>query len=199
MFLQKTAFSLVKSRLALKSHCCLVVHSFVQVSPCRKLPNTQENSCWAPLSAHIHRWHPFPDQERGIIGPASLLHSWHWVLFLSFLIPVSTQGLVWIFMRLFFSKRRKGQKAKMPGEQMLTCGEKEIFQEIQELGKLTTENTKLGEIQEQSHFHWNLFTKGLLWWFQKCDFVICAIISFQNRRYITVNLKYVTISAAKIQ
>ena len=42
---------------------------------------------------------------------------------------------------------------------MLTCGEKEIFQEIQELGKLNTENTKLGEIQEQSHFHWNLFTK----------------------------------------
>ena len=62
-------------------------------------------------------------------------------------------------MRLFFSKRRKGQKAKMPGEQMLTCGEKEIFQEIQELGKLNTENTKLGEIQEESHFHWNLFTK----------------------------------------
>ena len=41
---------------------------------------------------------------------------------------------------------------------MLTCGEKEIFQEIQELGKLSTENTKLGEIQQQSHFHWNLFT-----------------------------------------
>ena len=47
----------------------------------------------------------------------------------------------------------------MPGEQMLTCGEKEMFQETQELGKLTTENTKLGEIQEQSHFHWNPFTK----------------------------------------
>ena len=44
---------------------------------------------------------------------------------------------------------------------MLTCGEKEIFQEIQKLGKLsTTENTKLGEIQEQSHFHWNLSQKG---------------------------------------
>ena len=42
---------------------------------------------------------------------------------------------------------------------MLTCGEKEIFQEIQELGKLSTENKKMGEIQEQSHFHWNLFTK----------------------------------------
>ena len=80
---------------------------------------------------------------------------------------------------------------------MLTCGEKEIFQEIQKLGKLsTTENTKLGEIQEQSHFHWNLFTKRV---FVIAVVVICEIISFQNRRYITVNLKYVTISAAKIQ
>ena len=43
---------------------------------------------------------------------------------------------------------------------MLTCGEKEIFQEIQELGKLSTENKKLGEIQEQSHFHRNLSQKG---------------------------------------
>ena len=84
---------------------------------------------------------------------------------------------------------------------MLTCGEKEIFQEIQELGKLTTENTKLGEIQEQSHFHWNPFTKRVIViaMVPKCNFVICEIISFQNRRYITVNLKYVTISAAKIQ
>ena len=47
----------------------------------------------------------------------------------------------------------------MPGEQMLTCGEKEIFQEIQELGKLTTKNTKFGDPQEESNFHWNLFTK----------------------------------------
>ena len=79
---------------------------------------------------------------------------------------------------------------------MLTCGEKEIFQEIQELGKLSTENKKMGEIQEQSHFHWNLFTKRV---FVIAVVVICEIISFQSRQYITVNLKYVTISAAKIQ
>ena len=84
---------------------------------------------------------------------------------------------------------------------MLTCGEKEIFQEIQELGKLSIENTKLGEIQEQSHYNWNPFTKRVIVivMVPKCNFVICEIISFQNRQYITVNLKYVTISAAKIQ
>ena len=74
--LQKTAFSLVKSRLALGSPGC----SFVWLSPCRKLPNTQENGWWLAHSDHIHSWNPFLDQERGIIGPASLLHSWHWVL-----------------------------------------------------------------------------------------------------------------------
>ena len=72
--LQKIAFSLFKSRLALGSPGCSVGCS----SPCRKWPNTQENGYWLPPSDHIHSW---PDQERGIISQASLLHSWHWVLF----------------------------------------------------------------------------------------------------------------------
>ena len=84
---------------------------------------------------------------------------------------------------------------------MLTCGEKEIFQEIQELGKLSTENKNWGKYKN-NHTSIGIFSQkgsSLLRWFQKCDFVICEIISFQSRQYITVNLKYVTISAAKIQ
>ena len=41
VFLQKTASSLVKSRLALGSPSC----SFVRLSPCQKWPYIQENSC----------------------------------------------------------------------------------------------------------------------------------------------------------
>ena len=48
--LQKTAFWLVKSRLAQGSPGCL----FVRVSPCRKWPTTLENGCWLPPSYHIH-------------------------------------------------------------------------------------------------------------------------------------------------
>ena len=49
--LQKTAFWLVKSRLALGSPGCL----FVRVSPCRKWPNTLENGCWLPpIISSIH-------------------------------------------------------------------------------------------------------------------------------------------------
>ena len=76
--LQKTAFSLVKSWLALRSLDCL----FVCLSPCGKWPHTQENGCYCPpLITSI--WETLlqtrQDQER---GPASLLHSWHWVLFI---------------------------------------------------------------------------------------------------------------------
>ena len=58
--LQKTVFSLVKSRLALGSPS----FSFVWLSPYRKWPYTQENGCWLPHSDHIHRWYPFPDQTK---------------------------------------------------------------------------------------------------------------------------------------
>ena len=68
--------TLVKSRLALGSPGCSW--------PCRKWPNTQENGCCLPPSDHIQSKILFQtkqDQERGMNGPASLLHSWHWVLF----------------------------------------------------------------------------------------------------------------------
>ena len=38
------------------------------VSPCRKWPNTQENGCQLPHSAHIHRWYLFLDQPRPVMG-----------------------------------------------------------------------------------------------------------------------------------
>ena len=53
--LQKTAFSLVKSRLALGSPSCLVAIN---------LPIAQKNDCWLPPSYHIYRWNPFTDQTR---------------------------------------------------------------------------------------------------------------------------------------
>ena len=68
--------TLVKSRLALGSPGCSW--------PCRKWPNTQENGCCLPPSDHIQSKILFQtkqDQERGMNGPASLFHSWHWVLF----------------------------------------------------------------------------------------------------------------------
>ena len=68
--------------------CCritrLVVCLFVRLSPCRKWPNTQGNGCWLFLRNHIQSETLFQtrqDQERGMNGTASLLHSWIWVLF----------------------------------------------------------------------------------------------------------------------
>ena len=61
----------------------LVGCSFVCLSPCRKWPNTQKNGCWLPPSDHIQSKTLFQtrqDQEKGMNGPASLLHSWRWVL-----------------------------------------------------------------------------------------------------------------------
>ena len=48
--LQKTAFSLGKSRLALGSPGCLFVRLVGWLSPCGKWPYTQENGCWLPHS-----------------------------------------------------------------------------------------------------------------------------------------------------
>ena len=79
-FAKDCLLTLVKSRLALGSPRC----SFGCSSPCRKWPNTQGNGCWLPLSDHIQSETLFQtrqDQEKGMNGPASLLHSWRWVLF----------------------------------------------------------------------------------------------------------------------
>ena len=83
--LQKTAFSHWLRAGLLQDHP--VVRLFVCSSPCRKWPNTQENGCCLPPSDHIQSKILFQtkqDQERGMNGPASLLHSWHWVLFMQF-------------------------------------------------------------------------------------------------------------------
>ena len=57
---------------------------FVCLSPCRNWPNSQENGCWMPPSNHINLGKTLlqtrPDQERGMIGPPSPLHSLNWVL-----------------------------------------------------------------------------------------------------------------------
>ena len=56
-FLQKTAFSLVKSRLSQGSPVC----SIDWLSTCQKWP---KKCCWLSHNDHIHRWYPFPDQNR---------------------------------------------------------------------------------------------------------------------------------------
>ena len=66
--------------------CSRITWLFVRSSPCRKWPNTQENGCWLPPSDHIQSETLFQtrqDQEKGINGSASLLHSWRWVLFVN--------------------------------------------------------------------------------------------------------------------
>ena len=78
-FLQKTAFSLVKSRLALGSSSWMFGCLFVTMP---KMASFTWKWLWiAPPSDHIQGKKTFsrPDQERGTIGPASLLHSWRWV------------------------------------------------------------------------------------------------------------------------
>ena len=52
--------------------------SYVWLSPCRKWPNTQENGCSLPPSDQIQNENLFltrQDQERGMNGQASRLHS----------------------------------------------------------------------------------------------------------------------------
>ena len=58
--------------------CTRITWLVVCLSPCRKWPNTQENGCCLPPSDHIQSKILFQtkqDQERGMNGPASLLHS----------------------------------------------------------------------------------------------------------------------------
>ena len=75
--------------------CSRFTRLFVRSWPCQKWPNTQENGCCLPPSDHIQSKILFQtkqDQERGMNGPASLLHSWHWVLsFLSTRIEKSNE------------------------------------------------------------------------------------------------------------
>ena len=84
---------LIKRRLTLGSPGCLVVFLFDV-----KWPNTKENSCWLPPSDQLQSETLFQsrhDQEKGMKGPASLLQSWHWVLFLSILCITGTQSAFW--------------------------------------------------------------------------------------------------------
>ena len=56
----------------------LFVRLFVCSSPCQKWPNTQENGCYCPLvvtSKVKLFFQTTQDEERGMNGPASLLHS----------------------------------------------------------------------------------------------------------------------------
>ena len=83
----KDCFLTGQGQAALGSHGFLFGRLFVWVSPCQKWPNTLENGCWLPPCDHIQypQWNPFPHQTRRVkrdewSSPASLLHSWHWVL-----------------------------------------------------------------------------------------------------------------------
>ena len=86
-FLRLTVFHIAKDcLLAGQEQACTRITKLVgcSMSPWRKWPNTQENICWLPSRDHIKTENLFRaihDQERGMIGPVSLLHSWHWVLF----------------------------------------------------------------------------------------------------------------------
>ena len=64
---------------------------FGWVSACRKWSNTHGNGCWLCPSYQIQSETLFQtrqDQERGMNGQASLLHSWHWVLLYKLLIQL---------------------------------------------------------------------------------------------------------------
>ena len=90
-FLQKTALSLVNSSLALRSRCCSFGCSF----GCHHAENGQMHRKMVlecSIMINIHKWYPFPDQEWGKIGRASLFHSWHWVLFFFLAVQDSSIG-----------------------------------------------------------------------------------------------------------
>ena len=79
---QVSAFSVVKSRLTLRSPCCLFRCLFVTIQ------NTQGYGCWMRPSDYIHRQSSFRDQTNiykktrtDEYFVQSVLHSWHWILF----------------------------------------------------------------------------------------------------------------------
>ena len=78
----------------------LVGCSFVCLSPCRKWPNTQKNGCWLPPSDHIQSKTLFQtrqDQEKGMNGPACLLHSWRWVLLFELSLLIRMLKCLWCY------------------------------------------------------------------------------------------------------
>ena len=98
LFAKDCLLTLVKSRLALGSPGWLFVRSFVTMP---KMAQYTEKWLLLPPSDHIQSVTLFPDQERGMNGPASLLHSWHWVLL--FILT-----LIWV-------------KKRQPSSSPLTC------------------------------------------------------------------------------
>ena len=73
--LQKTAFSLVKSRLALWDRLV------VWLSPCQKYTGTHRKMVVDCPLLITSIFQTRPDQRWRIIGQSSLLHSWHWISF----------------------------------------------------------------------------------------------------------------------
>ena len=49
-----------------------------------------------------------PDQERGIIGPASLLHSWHWVLSWTYFIVWKQNENIYRILNIMVEQERLG-------------------------------------------------------------------------------------------
>ena len=87
----------------------LFVRLFVRLSPCQKWPNTKENGYWLPPSDHIQSETLFQtrqDQEKEMNGPASLLHSWRWVLFSLMIKTLHCNGY------FFEKKTERNQKGK---------------------------------------------------------------------------------------
>ena len=119
---QKTAF-LHWSRAGLHSGSsgCLFVWSFVLVSPCQNDPIHRKIvvDCPTVFTVHIQGETLFQarlDQERGINGTASLLHSWQWVLLPKWLPWYLWLPLMWNMksrsahiLHLSFVERRLGQ------------------------------------------------------------------------------------------
>ena len=105
--------------------CLLLVHlvgrSFVRLSPCQNYLvyfYRQKYGYWIRPSDQGHRQKSFsrPDQERGIIGPASLVHSRYWVFFnrlslrqfkLKIQPSLKELSMIWVKCRFTFPKYRQ--------------------------------------------------------------------------------------------
>ena len=80
--------------------CSRITRLFVCSSPRRKWPNTKENGCWLPPSDHIQSENLFQirqDQEKWMNGPASLLHSWRWVLLFELSLLIRMLKCLWCY------------------------------------------------------------------------------------------------------
>ena len=102
--------------------CSRIICLFGGSSQCQEWPNTQENGCWSHP-----RSNPFPDQGRGIIGPASLLHGWHWVLFkFNMMIILTFQGY-----HSWLSKKGKIQQKKYLLQLIVTSTKSQHHESVQ--------------------------------------------------------------------